>query len=666
VGLLHALYAAQHAAVQPLLHLRTLNPYVQGALFRSGSFMLPRQVVPCAATGNQHIVTGVSSFAFQVRVGHLIFCFLPAIVLQPPRTPAHPHKQGTNAHLVLKVRQCQINAAAICDSSPSLMWMPARYWPAAPVNPLLLSVVQPPMIGLQGAVYPAVRFAARLTAPINASVLSNRRAQNGTVVLPVAANLMLVSAAVDACSLTFNTTAEPQIVLTGVTIEERLMLPSEAVGLEMVLEHTGDTRVISASGQLFMTATIAQVPDAKLQPSGYCQRSHAGASAPAFLAELAAIWQRQYDQAPGPISIAQVAASYHDTEPAVATVLQLEASMLLPQLAPVEVMAAPALPVALEACIICPRGFGLAAELDLVDPPTPILPRGVISTANLWLRSKGSVRMQLSGVAYRPLAADVLVPQRQPAALLTAATTQVLDLPSTSSTGLQTVSAPGLSYTCTWLATSRVELCSHGSARPDTAPHLMLKVGPSCNALDVLKNMLPVLHFTAAVDHTTGLAVSSFGAYSYVAASGLTGANNSTPISSAARAAAAAGWGSLRSAVLEVPDLSLAARDFSASDTTAPHVHVLMELNRTATGIRDELATPAELHLYGNTTVAGVIHTAQLTRLHHSMATWPPQVTGGILSETERRGTFIVTGISITCLAHQLLWNIIGSAQHSD
>ncbi len=260
------------------------------------------------------------------------------------------------------------------------------------------------------------------------------------------------------------------------------------------------------------------------------------------------------------------------------------------------------------------------------------------------------------------LQSDVLVPQQQPAALLTAATTQVLDLPSTSST----VSAPGLSYTCTWLATSPVELCSHGSARPDTAPHLMLEVGPSCNALDVLKNMLPVLHFTAAVDHTTGLAVSSFGAYSYVAASGLTGAHNSTPISSAARAAAAAGWGSLRSAVMEVPDLSLTARDFSASDTTAPHVHVLMELNRTATGIRDELATPAELHLYGNTTVAGVIHTAQLTRLHHSMATWPPKVTGGILSETERRGTFIVTGISITCLAHQLLWNIIGSAQHSD
>jgi len=72
VGALHSLNAVQQVALPPLMHLRTLNPFVASAL-TSGTaaqaFSLPRQLAPRAlrAGRGQGLVAGVSSFAFQVR-----------------------------------------------------------------------------------------------------------------------------------------------------------------------------------------------------------------------------------------------------------------------------------------------------------------------------------------------------------------------------------------------------------------------------------------------------------------------------------------------------------------------------------------------------------------------------------------------------------------------
>lgn len=71
VGVLHSLNAVQQGALPSLMHLRTLNPFVASALGSAhgdDSFFLPRQLAPRAvcASGGQGLVSGVSSFAFQV------------------------------------------------------------------------------------------------------------------------------------------------------------------------------------------------------------------------------------------------------------------------------------------------------------------------------------------------------------------------------------------------------------------------------------------------------------------------------------------------------------------------------------------------------------------------------------------------------------------------
>lgn len=83
VGLLHSLNAVQQAALPSLLHLRTLNPFVGSALPAATgprSFYLPRQLAPQAQTGpgafSQGLVSGVSSFAFQVSYLGLTWCHL--------------------------------------------------------------------------------------------------------------------------------------------------------------------------------------------------------------------------------------------------------------------------------------------------------------------------------------------------------------------------------------------------------------------------------------------------------------------------------------------------------------------------------------------------------------------------------------------------------------
>jgi acyl transferase domain-containing protein len=71
-GLVHAAAAAAARAALPVLHLRSLNPYLIGTLEApgiSGTVSVPRQ--PRGAVAGQHAagsISGISSFAFQVCI----------------------------------------------------------------------------------------------------------------------------------------------------------------------------------------------------------------------------------------------------------------------------------------------------------------------------------------------------------------------------------------------------------------------------------------------------------------------------------------------------------------------------------------------------------------------------------------------------------------------
>jgi hypothetical protein len=77
MGLIHALQGLGERCTQPLLHLQAVNPYLEGPLKQqqqpclTAPWSLPRQSagLPAAGTAEEGsaLITGVSSFAFQVR-----------------------------------------------------------------------------------------------------------------------------------------------------------------------------------------------------------------------------------------------------------------------------------------------------------------------------------------------------------------------------------------------------------------------------------------------------------------------------------------------------------------------------------------------------------------------------------------------------------------------
>ena len=70
LGMLHVLLQFQHAQVNPMTHLRTVNPHVAsvlGSQKAGGLPAAPRQPSPLLATvAAEECNMGVSSFAFQV------------------------------------------------------------------------------------------------------------------------------------------------------------------------------------------------------------------------------------------------------------------------------------------------------------------------------------------------------------------------------------------------------------------------------------------------------------------------------------------------------------------------------------------------------------------------------------------------------------------------
>jgi hypothetical protein len=73
MGLAHTLVGLSHAIMQPVMHLRAVNPFLDARL-RDNTWALPRQAAGLPSSPETHpagpagtLVTGVSSFAFMVR-----------------------------------------------------------------------------------------------------------------------------------------------------------------------------------------------------------------------------------------------------------------------------------------------------------------------------------------------------------------------------------------------------------------------------------------------------------------------------------------------------------------------------------------------------------------------------------------------------------------------
>jgi acyl transferase domain-containing protein len=122
-GTLHALRGAAQRAAQPLLHLRSPNPYLASSLAPlggAGAMSMPRQPrgAPSLLGGGAGgaAVAGTSSFAFQ----------------------------GSNAHLLLSASACpRHDAGAGAATAPPLQWARTRAYVLPPAHALLHSAAAP-------------------------------------------------------------------------------------------------------------------------------------------------------------------------------------------------------------------------------------------------------------------------------------------------------------------------------------------------------------------------------------------------------------------------------------------------------------------------------------------------------------------------------------------
>lgn len=123
VSVVHSASALHHHAELEVLHLRSPNPYVSGALQASGhaagAFRAPRQLGPCASIHTSEAAAGacgVSAFAFQ----------------------------GTNAHVLLQPPTAAQSglAQAAGGATVALPWSRERLWVLPELSCLLRKVLQ--------------------------------------------------------------------------------------------------------------------------------------------------------------------------------------------------------------------------------------------------------------------------------------------------------------------------------------------------------------------------------------------------------------------------------------------------------------------------------------------------------------------------------------------
>ncbi|GAX72978.1 hypothetical protein CEUSTIGMA_g431.t1, partial [Chlamydomonas eustigma] len=136
VGLLQGLLASSHQSGLPLLHLRTLNPHVVGALEASGanplhqSWCMPRQTHgKCSSSALERQLVGVSSFAYQGTNAHILLGM-----------PSSSHGHGVEREADAVGGGSGTTSNISDHHSLSLHWVRKRHWVTSSVNSLLDSV----------------------------------------------------------------------------------------------------------------------------------------------------------------------------------------------------------------------------------------------------------------------------------------------------------------------------------------------------------------------------------------------------------------------------------------------------------------------------------------------------------------------------------------------
>ena len=230
---MHAVLTLENKFADPLIHLRTLNPYVGSALsgtgLVSGMSAAPRQQMASSIVAGESMA-GVSSFAFQ----------------------------GTNAHVLLK--QGTVGGALESTSVPYLATERARYWVHPAAHPLLhvVSVQQQPNKGLgkpkqSGIVVALCPLARPRLAHLADFVVSEKSLLPGTAVLEAAlatATNAISGATPGAISLVHCSLAAPVILDVNNTVLQVMMQPGDGSLTITASNHNSGSACKSLNGQV--------------------------------------------------------------------------------------------------------------------------------------------------------------------------------------------------------------------------------------------------------------------------------------------------------------------------------------------------------------------------------------------------------------------------------
>jgi acyl carrier protein len=682
VGILHSMTALRHMAVPPLLHLRSPNPFVAGALDGAGGFHLPRVMAPRGSlTSDAQLVSGVSSFAFQ----------------------------GTNAHLVLMTAPTDPLAAGHSSSaSARVPWQPGRHWFMAPVNPLVTRVHQVTRsLGVRGAA--GVHMVSQLAAPGLSALLGCSAQQMQGPILPAGALLTMAAAAADvvggAASL------NGQVLLTQAVLNINSFGGVQPSGLQVSLDvnlRVGEVQLTCSQGVILLAASVHAMGSAIISSTAAASQAALAANLPPWLAELGAQAMVMHDQVPSQPIKCQVAPGAPHLEPAVAAACQLEAALQLPAAAAAVAPSSPQVLSALASAILAPRGSSSPHGLELVDPDEAEEgARGQVPAArrsSFWLSDpQQGLMMQLRGAAFRSMLqpqAPMAVPAAAAAAVATtsaateparpapvaaipvaaaglqargmnfaplgAATPSLAPPPAVAAAaaaaaatvavepaGSEAVSSPGVAadveevldedcyYTRSWVA-----VASGSATSPQPLEAAAVHIQGSQNSTPLASSVLAgmaVLQQAAAADtaHPSVQLATVGAAYGSIATP--CGVPTSSDLSSAAAA-----WAIMRPLALEQADWGLTAADVDGASAAGSHAGVQYTLGAAAAAP----AAPLTPDLYGSTCSGGVHYAAQLQLAHPSTAAQAqvlpqlsPAVAGSALQlGLQLAGRHIITG----------------------
>jgi acyl transferase domain-containing protein/acyl-CoA synthetase (AMP-forming)/AMP-acid ligase II/NADPH:quinone reductase-like Zn-dependent oxidoreductase/acyl carrier protein len=238
VAVVTALEAAAHLRVDPVMHLRALNPLIAEGLAAAatpGAAVLPRQQQPAAAAAaaasnsrGRALLVGCSAFAFQ----------------------------GTNAHVLLRVLPTTTDDASEL-ARPLLLQRARRLWPLPPSSALLLSFAS------------SSEARARFVGPAldgNANALAHLRDHvvRGRALVPAAALTEMAAAAV---RVLLPSSSAAAAALAAASIPAPLLLPPPSssssapvqMGCDVCLD-TGKVEVWSSvRSELRTTHLVARV-----------------------------------------------------------------------------------------------------------------------------------------------------------------------------------------------------------------------------------------------------------------------------------------------------------------------------------------------------------------------------------------------------------------------